>query len=146
MSGYAKNIVDYLPKELSFNSELNSNWYVGNDNNLYNTNLAEQVINPGESKELTLVLTKKLNENSTGIINNNAEIKESYNEYGLKDRDSIAGNNTQGEDDQDSADIIVTVRTGGRLIAFSFISTSLLTACAISLICIRKKRRRKLCF
>lgn len=142
IAGYAKNIVDYLPKELSFNSELNSNWYKGNDNYLYNTSLAEQIINPGESKEISLVLTKKLSEESTGIINNNAEIKESYNENGLKDKDSTAGNKIQDEDDQNSADIIITVRTGGA-ITYIGIAILILVIVANIIYIVRKKQMRR---
>ena len=114
--GYAKNIVDYLPKELSFNSELNTDWYLGNDGYIYTTSLKDTLINPGETKELTLTLTKKMTETNTGLINNNVEIQEDYNEKGLKDRDSIVGNNAQGEDDISSADVLITVKTGAVLI------------------------------
>ena len=114
--GYAKNIVDYLPKELSFNSELNTDWYLGNDGYIYTTSLKDTLINPGETKELTLTLTKQMTETNTGLINNNVEIQEDYNEKGLKDRDSTAGNNAQGEDDISSADVLITVKTGAALI------------------------------
>lgn len=112
VAGYAKNIVDYLPAELSFNSELNTDWYLGNDGYIYTTSLKDTLINPGETKELTLTLTKQMTETNTGLINNNAEIQEDYNEKGLKDRDSTVGNNAQGEDDISSADVLITVKTG----------------------------------
>lgn len=112
IAGYAKNIVDYLPKELRFNSELNTDWYLGNDGYIYTTSLKDTLINPGETKELTLILTKQMTETNTGIINNNSEIKEDYNEKGIHDRDSTPGNNAQGEDDISSADVIISVKTG----------------------------------
>ena len=31
VEGYAKKIVDYMPKELEFSTELNNSWYKGND-------------------------------------------------------------------------------------------------------------------
>lgn len=139
LDGFAKNIVDYIPKELSFNSELNPEWYLGNDGNLYTTYLADKAIPAGGSAEISLVLTKKLSENSTGIINNNAEIKESYNEHGLKDRDSSPGNKTQGEDDQDSADVLITVRTGGTYVAVSIVIVFVLILLAIGIYIIREK-------
>ena len=116
VAGYAKNIVDYLPKELSFNSELNTDWYLGNDGYIYTTSLKDTLINPGETKELTLILTKQMTETNTGIINNNSEIKEDYNEKGIQDRDSTPGNNAQGEDDISSANVIITVKTGATVI------------------------------
>lgn len=113
VSGYAKNIVDYKPSETNFNSSLNTNWYAGSDGCIYSKSLENEVINPGETKEIKLVLTKQMNANNTGIINNTAEIKESYNEQGLEDRDSTPGNKAQGEDDIGLADTIISVKTGG---------------------------------
>lgn len=113
VSGYAKNIVDYKPSDTNFNSSLNTNWYAGNDGCIYSKSLENEVINPGETKEIKLVLTKQMNANNTGIVNNTAEIKESYNEQGLEDRDSTPGNKAQGEDDIGLADTIISVKTGG---------------------------------
>lgn len=109
---YAKNVVDYMPKDMKFNSDLNSNWYAGNDGNLYSTELANTVINPGESKNIKLVLTKTMTDNNTGISNNRAEIYEQYNELGLVDVDSTPGNQAQGEDDLGTANVIINVKTG----------------------------------
>ena len=109
---YAKNVVDYMPKDMKFNSDLNSNWYAGNDGNLYSTELANTVINPGESKNIKLVLTKTMTDNNAGISNNRAEIYEQYNELGLKDVDSTPGNQAQGEDDLGTANVIINVKTG----------------------------------
>ena len=50
--------------------------------------------------------------NSLGILNNNAEIYESYNEQGLQDIDSKAGNEIPTEDDMSNADIAVSIVTG----------------------------------
>ena len=47
---------------------------------------------PGETKEVKLVLTKQMTAENTGNINNNAEIKEDYNVYGVADINSKAGN------------------------------------------------------
>lgn len=114
--GYAKNIVDYKTSDMSFNSSLNTNWYEGNDGNIYSTELENTVLNPGETKEIKLILTKQMTENNTGMVNNIAEINESYNEQGLTDKDSVAGNKAQGEDDISSADAIIQVATGGTVI------------------------------
>lgn len=110
--GYAKQIVDYKPGDLTFNSDLNSNWYLGNDGNVYTDELEKTIINPGETKEIKLVLTKKMTEASSTMLNNRAEIKESSNELGVVDRDSTPGNEAQGEDDIGLADVIITIRTG----------------------------------
>ena len=112
IAGYAKKIVDYLPKDMKFNAELNLDWYVGEDGNLYSTSLADVILQPGESQELTLLLTKTMNKENTGIVNNKAEIYESYNDLGKPDCDSTAGNNVQDEDDQSYADAIIGIKTG----------------------------------
>lgn len=110
--GYATKIVDYLPKEFDFSSELNKDWYK-QGNNIETKVLANNLINPGESQTVTLVLTKSMTENDNGIICNTAEIAETYNEFALKDSDSTPGNNKEGEDDISSANVILGLRTGG---------------------------------
>ena len=109
--GYVGGIVDYVSSEYKFNSELNSDWYEI-DGKLYNVSLMNTEIKPGESREISLVLTKNMTENSTGLISNTAEIAELYNEYGVKDIDSTELNNAQGEDDLGKADVILSIKTG----------------------------------
>ena len=110
--GYAKRIADYIPDGLRFNSELNSDWYEGSNGTIYNTSLTNTVINPGETKEITLTLTMNVTDDSFGMITNNAEIIETSNDYGLADVDSIAGNNSTNEDDYSTANILLGVKTG----------------------------------
>ncbi len=113
VAGYAKKIVDYMPNDMKFSSELNKDWYIGdNGANLYSTNLANTLIQPGETKEITLLLTKKMTNSNMGIINNTAEIAESSNDLGLADIDSTPGNKVQNEDDYGSADAIIGIKTG----------------------------------
>lgn len=113
VAGYAKNIVDYMPSSLSFNSSMNSDWYLSGEN-LYNTSLANTKIEPGETKELTLVLTKTMTETNTGLINNKAAINESSNLLGIKDE----------KDDVGSADVIISVTTGALV---SYVASTLIT-------------------
>ncbi len=115
IAGYAKKIVDYIPDGMKFTSELNKDWYQSDakeSGKIYNASLANTLIEPGETKEITLILTKKITEDNLGIINNNAEIYESYNDLGVTDIDSEAGNKSQEEDDLSSADVLVSVKTG----------------------------------
>ena len=113
VAGYAKKIVDYMPTGMKFNSELNKDWYASNNGtNLYNSSLANEIINPGETKEITLLLSMKITESNMGIINNTAEIAESYNDLGLSDIDSTPANKVQNEDDLSSADVLVGIKTG----------------------------------
>ena len=111
VAGYIRKIQDYVSSDFKFSSELNKDWYQSGSN-LYNNSLANVKIEPGESKEVTLILTKQMTENNTGLVNNTAEIVESYNEQGLKDVDSTEGNRANGEDDIGSADLILSIKTG----------------------------------
>lgn len=111
VAGYARNIVDYLPSELEFSSELNKDWYE-RGNALYTTALGNDTINPGESRTVTLTLTKTMGEDNL-VTRNNAEIYEAYNDLGLEDSNSTPANNVSGENDMGSADVIISIRTGG---------------------------------
>ena len=106
-----------------FNTELNKNWYKGNDGNLYSEELADQVIQSGTEKTITLILTKNMTETNTGIINNQAEIAEDYNKAGISDIDSTPNDKDQKDDDMSSADLIIGVKTGDTLIYISAIIT-----------------------
>ena len=111
VAGYARNIVDYMPSDLEFSSELNKDWYE-EGNSLYTTTLGNEIINPGESKTVTLTLTKKMGEDNV-VSRNNAEIYEDYNNLGFEDGNSTPGNNVTGENDTGTADVIISIRTGG---------------------------------
>lgn len=128
VDGYVKKIADYIPNDLKFSSELNKDWYQ-TGSNLYNTSLANEKLLAGESKEITLLLTKTMTENNIGRVNNTAEIAEAYNELGLQDSNSIPGNKTQGENDMGSADVIISIQTGEAILY-----TSIIVICAIAIL------------
>ncbi len=113
--GYANKIVDYKAKDLSFSSTLNPEWYQDSDGNLYTTSLAGTIINPGETKEIQLVLTKSMTGENTGVSSNIAEIAECSNDLGVQDIDSAPGNRNAKEDDLGTADVYITIKTGGIL-------------------------------
>lgn len=143
VEGYAKKIADYIPNDLQFSSELNKDWYLSNGV-LYNTSLANEKILSGETKTLTLTLTKTLNENNLGRINNTAEIAESYNELGLEDVNSTPGNKVQGENDMNYADVIISLRTGGALyIGITIIVIAILSVVAVVVIRNNRKSLKK---
>ncbi len=112
VDGYVKKIADYIPEGLSFNAELNRDWYQAENGTILNSSLANSKIAAGESKEVRLLLTMKTSENNLGVISNQAEIYEAYNDLGLEDVDSTEGNKSSNEDDMSTADLVVTVKTG----------------------------------
>ena len=139
IEGYAKELVDYMPKELEFNTELNKNWHKGNDGNLYTDELANTAIQAGESKTVKLVLTKAMTDTNTGIVNNQAEISKDYNKAGIADKDSTPGDQDQKDDDMSSADLIIGVKTGETLIYISAIIAGIVTV-IIAVIVIKKNK------
>lgn len=138
LDGYVRKIVDYMPNDLKFSSELNKDWYQkGND--LYNSSLANEKIVAGESKSVKLVLTKAMTENNTGLTNNTAEIAESYNELGIADSKSTAGNKVPGEEDYGSADTILSLKTGAEVYVSVIAILLVITGITVFII-IRKKQ------
>ncbi len=132
LAGYVKKIIDYKPQDMEFNSSMNSDWYSTSDGTLYTTKFENHELAKGETVTLKLVLTKNMTENNTGLVNNQVEIYEDYNIYGVSDYNSSPGNKAQGENDLSSSDIIVLIKTGETLIYTSvLITTFMITGLAI---------------
>ncbi len=144
LSGYAKKIIDYLPKNTKFSSELNKDWYISDNNNtVYNTSLENTILKPGESKEITLILSAQITNSNIGtIINNNAEIYESYNEYGEPDIDSIEANMIETEDDISKADIILSTATG-TVVIYSTLALAVLLIVVIGIVIIKRNLKEE---
>lgn len=140
VAGYARKIVDYLPEDVGFSTDLNKDWYLSETNgNIYNTSLENTLIEPGETKELTLILTKQITEDSIGTtLNNQAEIYETYNEQGLKDIDSTEANRQEGEDDLGQADVLISLVTG-KIIMYTGLIILVLAIITTGVIVIKKK-------
>ena len=105
--GYINTITDYLPKELNFSTELNRDWYEGENGVIYNSSLANTIINPGESKTIYLTLTKKMNRDAFGLFENTAELSKFSSES--NGSDSNPSNNKQ------KTEVLITVKTGDKV-------------------------------
>lgn len=138
IANYVKKVVDYIPKDMKFNSELNRDWYESTNGDLYNSSLSNTKLESGESVELTLTLTRKMTDKNVGIVNNNAELYEVYNEEGIRDVDSTPANKVNGEDDMSAADVVISVKTGDVVIYTALISVTICTVIGISIYYIRK--------
>ena len=141
VTGYARRIVDYMPSDLTFNSEMNKDWYQA-ENGIYTSVLSNEPIAPGETKTVTLTLVKSMTEDNTGRINNRAEIVEDYNDLGLTDINSTPGNQESGENDLGSADVILSIRTGGA-IYISVAVAALVILIIIGFMIWKKKNHKK---
>ena len=103
VEGAVAQIEDKLPDGLTFKSELNNNWYE-KDGKLYTKSLSNEKIAVGESKEISLLLTKDLNSNNVGTVTNIASIGISNNNKAIED--------TNKENDSSNAQVIIGVSTG----------------------------------
>lgn len=134
LAGYATEIVDYLPEDMKFYSELNTQWYKGEDGNIYNTSLASNIINPGESKTVKLVLAKTMTKDNTGTTANVAEISQTTNSKNYSDINIT--------DNQSKAEVIVNPATG-IMIAYTIAILNGIAIVAIGMYIIKKKVIRK---
>lgn len=112
VAGYCSNIIDYKPVDLNFNKSENKGWDIDASGRLSNESLKNQLINPGETVTVSLILTKNMNTENTGVTINTAEIGSQNSDENYSDIDSIAGNKVEGEDDISSAEIIISIGTG----------------------------------
>lgn len=103
VNGTVGIVYDYLPDELTFDEKQNSGWKVEGNGVLYNESLNKEIIKPGESKELKLVLNKVMTNNNTGTISNKVEITKLSTDNSL---DENSENNIATQE------MIITVSTG----------------------------------
>ena len=127
---------------MEFDSSLNSAWYQESDGNVYTRALKDDVINPGESRELTLVLIKNMTAENTGLVHNSFEIVDAINDKGIADIDSTPDNGLD-EDDLSSADCIIGVSTGVHMTTVFAISGGIVTTIVliVLVVFIVEKRR-----
>lgn len=112
IEGYAKEIKDRIPAGLEFYSEDNPGWTILQDGIVTTDLLANTLLKPGESATVEIKLRWKKDQNNLGLKVNTAEISKDENEYGTPDIDSTPDNNVDGEDDQDTAPVILSIITG----------------------------------
>ena len=125
IAGYAKEVTDYIPQGLKYVAEDNQGWTTTEDPNIVKTDLlADTLLQPGESAEVTIVLTWINDANNMGVKINTAEISKDYNEYGAKDIDSTPNNKVPGEDDIDDAPVMLSVKTGSAAIGYIAIAVA----------------------
>ena len=125
-------LVDKLPDGLNFSSELNSTWIKDLNGQITNTSLANKTLRAGESTELTIITTKAMTENSTGLFTNTIELQGVTSVENTKDLDE---NNNSSK-----ADVIISVSTGSVIFMTIFIITLILLVIATIIILNRKQK------
>lgn len=131
--GYANEITDKIPSEMKFNKELNKEWSKNNDGTVTNTTLKNKLINAGETKTLTLILTKDMTRDTTGTITNLAEINKSSNDYAMSDNNK--------ENNSSLAQLIISVKTG--MVVYIGLIITFIATLGIGLYFIKEKVLRK---
>lgn len=103
VSGTVGKVYDYLPNELIFDQKQNKGWIMEGDGVLYNETLNKEIIKPGESRELKLVLNKVMTNDNTGTISNKVEITNLSTDKSLEEnsKNNIA-----------TQEMIITISTG----------------------------------
>ena len=137
IAGYAKEVSDYIPSGLKFVANDNPDWKES-DGKVVTTALADTLLQPGESAEVSILLTWINSESNMGVMTNTAEISEDYNEFGVPDRDSTPNNKVPGEDDIDDAPVMLTVKTGSAIILYVTLAFGVLGIIGLGLFGIKK--------
>lgn len=135
--GYAKQIVDYLPEGVQINTQSQKDWQATEDG-LINSTLAQEVINPGETRIVSLIVTKKLTEDNLGTVMNTAEIKQDGNDKLIGDIDSTPGNKKAEEDDMSTVSVIIGLNTG-RMMLYISLCLVTITILGVGTYIIKKK-------
>ncbi len=140
IAGEAREITDYIPQGLKFVQEDNPDWTTTSNERVVKTRKLEGVtLQPGESAEVEIMLTWVNSKDNMGVMTNTAEISEDYNEYGVHDIDSTPNNQKWGEDDIDDAPVMLAIKTGSEVIAYTSIGLGFISIVTLGAIVIRKK-------
>ena len=133
IAGYATEVTDYIPEGLKFIQEDNPLWYprepLNGRERVATTQLADTLLQPGESATISILLTWINDPNNMGLKTNIAEISQDDNDSDTPDIDSTPDNFTDGEDDIDDAPVMLTVALGDTqiYIGLGFIIVAMLT-------------------
>ena len=133
IAGYATEVTDYIPEGLKFIQEDNPLWYprepLNGRERVGTTQLADTLLQPGESATISILLTWINDPNNMGLKTNIAEISQDDNDSDTPDIDSTPGNFKDGEDDIDDAPVMLTVALGDTqiYIGLGFVVVAMLT-------------------
>lgn len=121
-------IEDTILGGLEFAKDNNLNWVVQQNGKATNKSLMNQEINSGESKQVSVVLTKTMTANDTGTYTNNAAIKQVSNQKGIEDSNS--------QNNSSQAQVIISISTG--LAVYISITVIVIALLALSIFLILK--------
>lgn len=142
IDGYAKSVIDYIPKGMTFNQEDNPGWYIKADGYAYNNTLTNTLIKAQTQTSVKIKLRKEMTAEQTGIIKNSAELGEVYNTEGIEDINSKEANKDSSENDYSEALVVVALSTGGQIIRVAGIVFGVLGLGAVILSFTKYKKKK----
>jgi hypothetical protein len=133
LEGYVGKVVDKIPDGLIFNAEDNEKYWVSDENTI-TADLSNEVIKPGEYKELEVVLTWDKDIEDLTVKTNKAEIQKVTNEAEYEE--------TTTEDNTAETKLLITISTGENrekvIITIELLSTALILI-GTAIVILRKK-------
>jgi hypothetical protein len=144
IDGYVKNVIDYIPKGMTFVQEDNPGWYVKSDGYAYNTTLANTLIKAQNQVDLTIKLRKEVTAEQTGMIKNSVELGDVYNTQGVEDINSKVANKDSSENDYSEALVVIALSTGGNIIKVAGAIFGVLALGVVILSIAKVKRKKKI--
>ena len=137
ISGYAKELKDYIPDGLKFVAEDNPLWKQIDEKTITTDQTKDILLQPGDTTEVEVLLTWINDSENFGVMDNWAEISKDHNDFNSPDIDSTPDNNKKGEDDIDDAPVSVGVQTG-QLRTFTTIGLAVLVILSSGVVLIKK--------
>ena len=131
IEGYAKEIKDYIPEGLRFDPADNPTWTQISENVVTTEQLKDTLLKPGDSAEVSIILTWINSGSNLGLKVNTAEISKDYNDYGTHDIDSTPDNYVAGEDDIDDAPIMLALKTGNVVLGYTILGLVVVSIIAV---------------
>lgn len=139
IAGWADEVKDYIPEGLRFDPADNPTWKKTDDEKVVVTDeLKGTLLEPGESAEVTIVLTWINSSDNMGVKVNVAEISKDRNDYNTNDIDSTPNNKVPKEDDIDDAPVMLTIKTGVQTAEYIAVATAVITILALGVTLIKK--------
>ena len=137
IAGIAKEISDYIPEGLRFEKAENPDWKE-EDGKVTTDKLKDTILQPGESKEVTIILTWINRQDNMGLKVNIAEISKDHNILESPDIDSVPDNKIDGEDDLDDAKVMLTIKTGQDIIIHVGLASTVIAMLGLGVLAIKK--------
>ena len=124
--GYAAEIKDYIPDGLEFFEEDNELWKKVDEKEIITEQTNKVLLQPGESTEVYVILSRPSGKNNKENYSNYAEISKIYNEFDAIDIDSTPDNGKNNENDVDKVTITFKTKNTRLIVLISIVIGALI--------------------